>query len=351
MLEVTVQWLVSELWTIYGSARTLADADADLTVRIVSEGTMTTAWASMIDEQQDVHFPQSSVVAGVIQSIVKVEYPARPPATADPNGTRTNTGRLRVYILEDDFEAENEVFRIDVLSSNDVDVDARGSRPYTSTEVTVIEDDEIQTVKLSGLKRVMEDEGTAEYTVVADPERFDLPLEVRLDLVSFEDGTVIRGDKYSLSDASPTLNAARTGGTAANTVKVTLEFPANDGDRMDNAYKLLATAIDYSLASGLDNVFKEQEHPVTLVDVHKLPRLTVSPAADTVQEGEETTLTLTLDREIKLVGLALQKATSEPVTGHADGGRRDHRRERRIRASGCWRWRSPSPRRARRSRP
>ena len=83
---------------------------------------------------------------------------------------------------------------------------------------------------------------------------------------------------------------------------------------MDNNYKLVATAIDYSLASGLDNVFKEQEHPVTLVDIHKLPRLTVSPATGTVEEDGETTLTLTLDREIREPGFAVQKATSEPVT-------------------------------------
>ena len=178
MLEVTVQWLVSELRTIYGSATKLTDDDADLTVGIVSDSTMTTPWASMIDDQQDVHFPQSSVVAGVIQSTVKVKYPAKPPTTADDDSTRTATGKIRVYILEDDFEAENEVFRIDVLSSNDVDVDARGSRPYTSTMVTVIEDDETQTVTLSGSKRVMEDAGKAEYTVVAKPERYDLPLEI-----------------------------------------------------------------------------------------------------------------------------------------------------------------------------
>lgn len=315
-LAVKVAWLASELRAIYGSAATLTgdDAYADLTVGIVSDSTMTTAWASMIDDQQDVHFPESTVVAGVIQSIVKVKYPAKPGPAVDDDKVSMATGELRVYILEDDFEAENEVFRIDVLSSNDVDVDARGSRPNTSTMVTVIEDDEVQTVKLSGSKRVMEDAGKAEYTVVADPERYDLPLEVRLDLVSFEDGTVVRGDKYSLSDASPTLNAAGTGGTAANTAKVTLEFPANDGDRMDNAYKLQATAIDYSLASGLDNVFKEQEHPVTLVDVHKLPRLTVSAATDTVKEDGEITLTLMLDREIRESGFAVQKATSEPVT-------------------------------------
>ena len=312
-LEVTVQWLVSELRMIYGDLTKLDDDDADLTVGIVSDSTMTTAWASMVDDQQDVHFPRSPVEAGIIESTVKVKYPAKPAANANPNSTLSATGELLVYILDDNFEAENEVFRIDVLSSNDVDVAARGSRPNTSTMVTVIEDNEVQTVKLSGSKRVMEDAGKAEYTVVADPERYDLPLEVRLDLVSFEDGTVVRGDKYSLSDASPTLNAAGTGGTAANTAKVNLEFPANDGDRMDNAYKLVATAIGYSLASGLDNMFKEQEHPVTLVDVHKLPRLTVSAATDTVKEDGEVTLTLMLDREIREAGFALQKATNEAV--------------------------------------
>ncbi len=216
------------------------------------------------------------------------------------------------------------MFQIVTYHSDDVDVYARprnvGSRsdgrPNTRTMETVIEDNETQSVTIKPEKqRVMESAGKATFTIEAKPRRYDLHLDVRLDLVSFEDGTVVRGDKYSLSDASPTLNPNEdgTGSEAANTAKVTLEFPANDGDRVDNAYKLVATAIDYSLASGLDNTFKEDEADITLVDIHKLPRLTVTPATGTVEEGGETKLMLTLDYEIREPGVAVQKATTEEV--------------------------------------
>ena len=199
------------------------------------------------------------------------------------------------------------MFYIEVVSSDDVPVASRGSRPYTMTDVTVIEDDDEQTVTIEGSKRLAETVGKADYKVTAKPPRVDLPLEVRLDLLNLADDTVVRGDKYSLSDASPTLSAG------ANTATVTLEVPASDGDRMDNDYKLVATAIDYSLASGVDNTFKDAEHPITLVDAHKLPRLTVTQEADMVAEGGEVKLTLTLDREIREPGVPVQTASDEAV--------------------------------------
>ena len=331
-LEVDVTWTVEELRSIYGSATKLADPDADLVVGIYSDSTMTTAWASMIDDQQDVHFPNASVTpAGVITSTIKVPYPPNPAASARDADEVTETGELRVYILEDDFEAESEVFYIEVVSSNDVVLDpsvyGRRAQSYRRTHDTIIEDNDPQgvvlkkastnkSVTVDNKERILENAGTAKFTVTADPERYDLPLEVRLDLVTFETGTVVRGDKYSLSDASPTLNSAGTGGTAANMATVTMEFPSNDGDRIDNYYTLQATAIDYSLASGVDTTIEKDpaEHHITLVDVHKLPLLTVTPQTATLEEGGETTLTLMINREIREPGLGVQKATSEAVT-------------------------------------
>ncbi len=62
MLNVTVEWLVWELREIYGSRAKLTgdDAFAELCVGIASDPNMAEpAWVSMIDDEQDAHFPQA----------------------------------------------------------------------------------------------------------------------------------------------------------------------------------------------------------------------------------------------------------------------------------------------------
>ena len=318
-LHVEVTWTVEELRQIPANS-----PPAALTVHIVP-GTPT-RWVSQIDGQQDVHFPQSRLVQeGRIQDVIMVPYPTY--SAGDPDTKPySRAGKLRIYMLHDDFEAENEVFYVEVVESGDVELGTiYGSRPgsYTTTEETVIEDDETQSVKItrvgSTVPLILENMNaprgaTAQFRVAADPPRYDLDLEVRLDLHNLVDDTVVRGDMYSLSDSSPVLvppNDVTGGGSAV----VDIEFPYPDDDRIDNDYSLKGTAVEYALSVGVDNTFGGTQYDFTLVDTQKLPRLTVDQATATVREGGAVELMLTLNRNLPLKYPSLKQEVASGEAG------------------------------------
>ena len=187
-------------------------------------------------------------------------------------------------------------------TGGDVDLtESRGATHRTTVDV-VIEDDEDQTVRIRNSKfrgaptNVYEPAGDPEisnpvFWVDAEPNRNDLPLEVRLDMVDLNDQTVSSA-KISLSAAALTLNDGDTGDSDS----VTVNLPASDGDREDDSYKLNASVNVYSVATGGYETIPVAEHAFTVIDRHKLPDLTVSPATATVAEGGMTELTLTINR-------------------------------------------------------
>ena len=312
-VSVTVEWTIDELRDIWAPvAEDEKPPAAELIVEIMTDESITTSWASMTDEEQDVHFPRPASTKGILSGTVKVTIPAEPKASDRGSSVRTSTGSLDVYILEDDFEAENEVFYIMVTDSDDVDVSSSRDANLMTLD-TVIEDNETQELTIEGAKRIFEDGGEVSYKVSAKPPRADLPLEVRLDVVTVG-GDTVRADRYTISDSSPTLNP--NGDGQGNTATVTIEVPNPDGNRMDEDYVLEASAIVYSLASGGENTIPVAEHPIKVVDIHKLPRLAVSPAEEMVMEGDSLMLTLTIDRNppdtIRQPGEGLEY-TSEPV--------------------------------------
>jgi hypothetical protein len=99
-------------------------------------------------------------------------------------------------------------------------------------------------------------------------------------------------------------------------VTVTLEVANPDGNRMDEDYVLEGSVVVYSLRSGGENTIPVAEQPIKVVDVHKLPRLSVTPAEDMLLEDDSVMLTLTLDRNppntIRQSGEG-KEYTSEPV--------------------------------------
>ena len=311
-LEVTAELTVAEVRALYGATNPTTADPLEVTVQIMSDSTITTPWASMIDDQQDVHFPAPPTTLGVIDAVLQITVPKKPAATADDTDDLTATGMLDVYILEDDFEAENEVFYIEVVSSDDINMSAGSSRDK-KTAVTVIEDNETQMLEIEGADQIFESGSAQSYEVTADPPRADLPLEIRLDLVTLG-GDTVRADRYTISDSSPTLNPAGDG--TGNTVTVTIEVPSPDGDRMDEDYVLEASAVEYSLRSGVENTTPVAEHDIKVIDIHKLPPLAVSPAEGMVMEEDSVMLTLTIDRNppdtIRQAGEG-KEYTSEPV--------------------------------------
>ena len=306
LLEVTVEWTVEELRAIYA-----ANPDPDpVTVNVAALSGVTTSWASGIDGEQDVHFPDVSGRQGRDYFGIQVPIADKPAATARLGEVDTETVREPVYTLHD-ADAENEVFYIGAYDSDDVDL--RRSRDVRTRD-TVIEDDETQEVKVKGPSLVYEKQSgadqTATFELTADPPRVELPLEVILGV--FDDGTTVRGDRYALSDATPKIPVGSSGKAS-----VTLEFPGPDGNRMDEELTLRATVNVYSLASGGENTISVVEHPFTFVDTDKLPRLTVSPMEGMVEEGGSTMLELTIDRNpadtIRRPG-EVQEFSNEAVT-------------------------------------
>ena len=297
-LSVKVQWTYEEIDAIGYNQPQYID------VAIMSGRVELPNWVSWMDSDgQDVHFPRTAGLTGrvVVRTPRSTEIPddlKGSPRHADPR-----TGKLDVLILHDDHEAENDAFYI-MATGGDVDLTPpRGGVDSTTLDV-VIEDDEEQKVVIRNSRRstgptnVYEPAGDPEITnpvfsVVASPARRDLPLEVRLDMVDLDDQTVSAA-KISTSASSLTLNESREG--TDNTKTVTVHLPASDGDRVDDPYKLNGSVVVYSTATGGYETIPVAEHAITVIDRHKLPDFTVSPATATVTEGGMTELTLTINR-------------------------------------------------------
>ncbi len=293
-LAVTVQWLHSEIASIgYDTVQTIE-------VEIMSDRTMPLPnWVSWIDEEGDVHFPRSGTF-GRLMGAVQVKTPkiTEVPAAERGSGrhTKAKTGKLALLVLHDNHEAENDAFYI-MAKDGDVDLAATAAQNKITPEV-VIEDDEEQkvTVKMGARTSSTVYEGDSgddlpQFTVAASPARVDLPLEVRLDMVDLA-GVTVSSAEISVSRSSMTL----MDGTTGNSDTVTVHLPASDGNRVDDDYALEASVNVYSVASGGYQTIPVASHPIKVVDRHKLPTLTVSPATATVAEGGMVELTLMINR-------------------------------------------------------
>ena len=307
-LSVTVQWTHEEIRAIgYEEDQWIYVEIRDDRGATGSSDAAEGNWLSWIDSDADVHFPQrntrGSNSGGSRGGWVTVKTPK---ATAIPVAQRGSarhvksaTGTLPVLVLHDNHEAENDAFYIEAEDNPwvDVDLDATAAVNKISPHV-VIEDDEEQSVTVEGTKTsatVYEGasgDNVPTFTVAADPQRFDLPLEVRLDMVDLG-GATVSSAEISLDKSSMTLTRR------SNSDEVTVHLPANDGNRTDDNYKLETSVVVYSLASGGYETVPAESHAITVLDVHKLPELMVTQAADTVEEGGEVELTLTLNRNPK----------------------------------------------------
>ena len=134
------------------------------------------------------------------------------------------------------------------------------------------------------------------FTITAVPPRDQLPLSVELDMLDLA-GATVSAAEISLETASVTLNADKSGSVAGNSEDVTVHLPASDGNRMDNYYQLQASVNVYSLQAGGFDDIAVYAHHMKVLDVHKLPVLTVTAESTTVVEGgDAVTLTLSVNR-------------------------------------------------------
>ena len=292
-LAATVQWTHEEIAAIgYDTRQTInVEIKSDRGARLLPN------WLSWIDDEGDVDFPNTTgSPLGRLTGVVIVRTPKLaevPTFRGSPRHVKSKTGELALLVLHDNHEAENDAFYIEAVGSDHVDLNATAA-VNRITPVVVIEDDEDQVVTVSGPSKVYEGDsgGNAPVlTVTAKPERIDLPLEVRLDMIDLS-GVTVSSAEISLSTSAMTLQD----GTTGNSDTVTIHLPATDGNREDDDYQMQASVNVYSLASGGYRTIPVETHDIEVLDRHKLPVLTVSPATKTVEEGDEIELTLTINR-------------------------------------------------------
>ena len=113
----------------------------------------------------------------------------------------------------------------------------------------VIEDDEVQGVKLSrdpASTTAIFEGGSVTFKAVAAPAREDLALQVRYNVTTLDDVSV-SSRLYTLDDSIGEIPIGTTD-SAKDEVKFT--SPKNDGDREDNDFRIHAEVVSFDLASG-----------------------------------------------------------------------------------------------------
>ena len=302
-LSITLDWSVQQLRDIYKADST--PSPVMVYFRVV--GKMDGAdWLSPIDltgDDRDVLDPEDAV---------SVKIPAKPKTTANANARVSSAaGKVRFAILEDD-DAEDEAFYIEVLADMSAGVSSRttsGNKLTTGTYV--IDDDETQGLKIKRTSKgvIYETSDDQEFEITADPELVELKLDIRLDLTTADGSAVSR-----VYDVSPTSDTIDSGGKS----EVTVDLDNNDGNRMDDDLELHAQIVSRTRAD-----VEDASLAFTVLDVHKLPLLTVSRMEGDVDEGDEIELTLTLDRnprDTRAASSETRQYTAEAVEVMLSGG-------------------------------
>ena len=277
-VEVEVTWNNAQLTQLW-AAKTGDKPDPAMVKIEASPVTGTGSAADWLSPAEIGH----DVILG--SAMVEVAIPAAP--TTQKDSTRVDvkgTGSVTLT-LGPDTDAEEEGFSITVTGM-------AGATDDAETRTIVIEDDENQGVKLVRTTKGNIFEGGSDivFTATPDPPRENLDLKVRYDLTDIE-GQSVSSRLYSVDSSEGLIG---TGAGAKDTV--TLNLAANDGDREDDALQMHAEVVSYDLSSGAFDDIGTASVDFTVIDVHKLPPLMVSPSTGTVAEGGMIELTLTLDR-------------------------------------------------------
>jgi hypothetical protein len=295
-LEITIEWTNQQITALW-AGHTTANPPPPATVTVHEQGWRdgdSYQWLSAIETVEDpgygVYGGQDVVLA---TNTIEVPIPSRP--RTDTNSvfvTDSETGSTSLS-LPHDVDAEEEGFRIHVSRGTLVNLE---TSKLLSDRIHVIEDDEVQGVKIArntaSVGTVYEGGPDVLFDITADPRREDLDLSVRYDLTDLE-GVSVSSRSYSLGSSLGTIPIGNEPDDK-DTARINLD--PNDGNREDIGLQLHAEVVSYGLDTGAFDDIQSQKVEFTVVDVHKLPHLTVTPTAATVMEGGEIELTLTVDR-------------------------------------------------------
>ena len=325
---VTVEWnhaQVTALWVGY----TLPNRPPPAMVQLEVAAETNAVWLSPAETDEDpgpgYQAGYDAVLAsGALGRRVSIAIPTKPTATQDPMSTsrfRAETGSISLS-LPHDTDAEDEGFRINVVEGTGVFVSTSDSRSRKSTlRAIVIEDDETQGIVLSrnpASTAAIFEGGKAPFKAIADPPREDLELQVRYNVTTLE-GVSVSSREYTLDGSIGTIPVGIDSDANPARDLVTFSTPKNDANRTDDDFRIHAEVVSFDLGSGAFDDIDESFVDITVLDVHRLPTLTVSPEESTVEEGESVELTLTLDRDpardrARRTGGEKNDVTSEPVT-------------------------------------
>ena len=298
---ITVQWShaqLRELWQGVPTGSKPPDVPVTLQMMPVPSAE---SWLSEAENEAG----HDDVTIGTAAMVV---VPKKPKSDTSV-GYEEGTGSTSIHFGLDP-DAENEAFKLYVTDASGFAADS-----LTESKVHVIEDIDPQNIvlKRDGSGVIYEGRSDVKFDVTADPPREDLALEVRFDLKDVAGQTVESRDNYI--DKSIGTIPPGTGSAAKDTVTLTLDN--NDGNRENDQLALHAEVVIYALDTG---AYRGIDNPdpvmITVVDVHKLPPLTVMSPADTVAEGGTIELTLTLNRnppDTIVIDGEKREYTSEPV--------------------------------------
>ena len=258
---------------------------------------------------------------------VLVPIPKKPTKDTDSVYViATETGTTSVSLPHDD-DAEAEGFGIRWWPSVSSGVRFEGSS-FADRDLTekthVIEDDEPQGIKLTRYPAtagtIYEGGSDVKFRAFADPAREDLPLDVRYDLTDAS-GVSVSSLTYTLDSSVGQIPPSGSEVTDLYD-EVSLNLAPNDADRMDDKLQIHAEVVAYALDSGAYGDIGSKMLAFTVVDIHKLPPLAVSPLSGPVMEGGELELTLTVDRNpANTIAVDPEKRqyTFEPLTIAVNG--------------------------------
>ena len=326
---VTVQWTHAQVTALWGTEHTPASPPEPAMVQLMVVAETNAVWLSLAETDEDPG-PGSQagydavLASGALGRRVSIAIPTKPKATEEPMSTSrflSKTGSISLS-LPHDTDAEDEGFRINVVEGTGVFVSTSDSRSRKSTlRAIVIEDDETQGIVLSrnpASTAAIFEGGKAPFKAIADPPREDLELQVRYNVTTLE-GVSVSSREYTLDSSIGVIPVGIDSDANPARDLVTFSSPKNDGNRTDDDFRILAEVVSFDLGSGAFDDIGTSTVDITVLDLHRLPTLTVSPEESTVEEGESVELTLTLDRDpardrARRTGGEKNDVTSEPVT-------------------------------------
>ena len=281
-VTVTLEWSYDELRKLWAAAGTGMPADVMVMFNMMPmPGTGSAAnWLSAAEDEAG--HDDVTIGTGAVVKVPKI--PATRSATARGFDTASGSTSLN---LGQDSDAETEGFYLMVADSGNFE-----SRSLTQTGTHVIEDDEVQGVvlKRDGSGVIYEGGPQVKFDVTASPARVQLPLNVRFNLTDVS-GQTVADRKNIIDKASGTIPI----GSGKDTITITLD--KNDGNRTDDTLKIHAEVVINALDSGnFDDRIAAQEMEIKVIDVHKLPEVTVAVDKSTIEEGGKAKLTYTINR-------------------------------------------------------